>query len=102
MHWASGAVAMTGQQVEVLVGHFIQHDLLARQSLSIFRAIYDFTRARYFWKGKLWDSVRCELWVAAAVLPLLQVDLSRSWSMVLTRTDASPGGWLVCHADTTE
>jgi hypothetical protein len=89
---ASG-VSVSGEQVEVLVGHFVSECLICRPSLSIVRALYSFITDSYYKRQPLWTSCKREALMIVGVLPMLEAPLGQPWSQVATATDASPYGW---------
>ena len=84
---------VTGQQLEIIIGHFTHAMLLNRPSLSVFRAVYDFSRRYYRIPSRLWDSVRKELRIATALLPMLCADWNLEWSPEVSCSDAATNGW---------
>ena len=89
----------TVKGMERLVGHWIGTMLIARLSLSVFHAIYDWLRVH---KGstlfhRIWESVRGELAAACALLPLIRSVLSQAWWKGCYLSDASKWGGASLH-----
>jgi hypothetical protein len=89
---------MTGQELEVLLGHFTFSMLLNRPALSVFNACYSFIRRYYRVRHTLWASVYDELRMATGLLPLLEVRWGQPWSPVVGCSDATPFGYAVQEA----
>jgi len=85
-----------GKQLERLIGHLVSLSLVTRPALSIFRAAYSFIRDTYAIPVAPWDSIKQELFIAAAILPVPSAPLSRGWSGKVDATDASSTGWGIC------
>eukprot|EP00971_Amphidinium_carterae_P349654 6491135-Amphidinium_carterae.1 len=89
---------LRGRDLEKIVGHATFVLLLQRPALSILSAVYAFITKNYHVEQVLWASVRRELTLLEALLPLLWVDLRRSWSPDVRMCDASPQGYGVVRA----
>lgn len=98
MRYASSRPTRSGRQVEKLLGHYTYMALSARPLLGVFRAAYSFIRDSYEIAQAPWDSVRRELLIAAALLPLARSRLDRGWSELAVASDASSSGWGWCTA----
>ena len=89
---------MSSQQLEVVVGHLTHACVLNRPSLSVFRAVYDLIRKRYFAKCRLWPSVIREIQIVYGLLPLIVADWALSMSDRITCSDACESGYAVHQA----
>ena len=72
---------------------------MAREALSVPRALYTFIRDSYYSPQPLWHSCLHEAAIICGVLPLLQADLGAGWCSEAVATDASPSGWGECTAE---
>ena len=66
--------------------------LIHRLALATFVAVYVFAQKCGNKRARLWPSVRRELRVAVALVPLVRSDLSRLVANIVARTDASTNG----------
>jgi hypothetical protein len=96
--WAASGVRISGQQLEVLLGHYVHEALFSRPALSVFRACYSFTRDSYYTQQRLWKSACHECLVACGIFPVITAQIGRPWSDIVVATDASPTGWGICAA----
>eukprot|EP00974_Lingulodinium_polyedra_P102361 9912341-Lingulodinium_polyedra.AAC.1 len=62
------------------------------------RACYSFIRRSYRARREVWDSVKQELLIAAALLPVVRHDLCMPYCSTVVATDASSGGWGICES----
>ena len=101
---------LSSDQLRSLVGHFTWVALLRREALSVCSAVYSFIdtgdptgSAASSEQRRLWPSVRRELHLMSALLPLLSLDARRPWSPIVYCSDAEGagedhcGGWGVCY-----
>ena len=74
--------------------------LIARSSLSVFFAVYEWLRSYGGQSGehRIWDSVAGELMMAVALLPLLRANLSAAFWLGAYCSDASLWGGAVLHS----
>ncbi len=86
---------MSGDQLEVILGHFTFAFFLRRCCLSVFRSRYTFASRFKKRVGRLWNSALVELRVASALLILVDADFKLPWSPVVTVADAAPHGFAV-------
>ena len=86
---------LSGQQLEVLIGHVTHAALLNRPTLATLRACYDFIKCKYRVKCRLWSSVVRELKQFRGLIICLTVDWSLRWSNTVTCSDACPHGYAV-------
>ena len=82
--------------MQKLLGHAMTLCVLNRAGMSVFRKLYDFIEKNHS-PRKLFESERQEVLNFIGIIPLLYCDLRRSWSSVLTATDASPEGYGICQ-----
>ena len=97
LQWLARGPRVTGQQVEVLVGHYVSACNWCRDGMSVMRSLYTFIQDCYYVPTKLWASARYEAWIMACLVPLLFSDLTREWSSCVTVGDASLSGLGVCE-----
>ena len=84
--------------VETAVATFNWMALIVRLTLSIFEATYQWILENRDQKREveLPEAVRCELAAAAAILPLIQQDLTAPWNLEVMEVDASyEGGGII-------
>ena len=96
-HVAGGAY-VSGEQIEVLIGHYISEALIFRPALAVLRALYSFVTDSYHFKQPLWMSCRREALIVVGILPLFIAPLGQPWCERVVVTDASPTGWGICQA----
>ena len=92
---------VSGQAVEIMVGHCTFVGLIRRESLSCFSAVYSSIQSSYYTTTELWASVRSELWGEPTECFLgLMVTLVASWELqwngIACATDACEEGFGVC------
>lgn len=98
LKWLSRQPRVRGREVERLLGHCIHFMLLRREFLSIFRGLYDFIQQSYDRRQVLFAAAAKEARWASHLLDLCTCDLKRSWSTVVTASDASLSGIAVCRS----
>ena len=89
--------AVTGRQVEVIIGHYVAACMYCCAGLAVMRSVYDFIRDRYVWPTRLWPSVRYECEIMAGLCILLRSDLARPWLPLMYCSDASTTGYGVAE-----
>ncbi|CAK0830780.1 unnamed protein product, partial [Prorocentrum cordatum] len=89
----------TGRQVGEVAGHYAFIALAQRPMLSVFNAVYSFSRKYFSRVMKLPPSVRRELQWAAALLPLAWSDLRAPRGSMVHASDASEEGGGVCQKE---
>lgn len=93
IHWALRVGEISGRDLERLIGHAVFMALCRRKSLAILGSVYSFVAAEPTeWPRRLWCSVRRELDMLDALLPLLWQPLDAAWAEDVTMVDASPWG----------
>ena len=81
--WASG------EELQVLIGHYTWSCLLRRPLLSILQSVYKFISKAGPHRMRLWTSVRRELFHASSLLCFAFVDARRPYGEMVAATDAS-------------
>ena len=87
---------VTGQMVEVVLGHATFCALNNRMLMSIFHSCYKFIRAHYFEPVAMWDAVRREFTAFSGLMIFLRADWWRPWNSLVCCSDASTTGYGVC------
>lgn len=87
---------ISGDMLEVMLGHLVWLILGRREALSILVHCYHFVRVNGDSYVDIWPFVRKELWNLRAILPLLRANQSRPWYPIVAVSDASPYGLGVC------
>ncbi|CAE7199591.1 unnamed protein product, partial [Symbiodinium natans] len=82
--------------VEKVLGHFTFAMLLRRETLSIFKFVYQYCH-RDRPDKILWKYALKEILQASSLLPLMTANLSMPWDATLTATDSSEVGYGVCE-----
>jgi hypothetical protein len=95
VRWALRAGSrLSGKELERLVGHLVPILCLRRECLSLLHAAYVFIKtAPLARRVFLWPSVRRELQLILALLPLGVAELGRPWADKVWAVDASPQGY---------
>ncbi|CAE7560259.1 UPF1 [Symbiodinium sp. CCMP2592] len=91
----SSRPALSGEELQVIVGHMTMRALLNRGLLSILRHIYVFIQENYLVRRRLWPSVVREIEVFRGAMVLGVADLRASWDPKVYCTDACPSGYAV-------
>jgi len=86
---------LSGDQLEVLLGHFSFALLLDRCCISVFRSCFTFAKRYPRRVRRVWRSVLRELKLAASLLTLVECQFSKPWSPVVTVSDAAPSGYAI-------
>ncbi|CAK0837444.1 unnamed protein product, partial [Prorocentrum cordatum] len=89
----------TGREMRAVLGHLCFAFLLRRPCLSCIAASFAFAEAAGGEPKNLWPSVKRELLIAAAILPLVYADLGAGWLDQVVATDACDTGLGVCAAE---
>ena len=87
---------VTGQMVEVVLGHATFCALNNRMLMSIFHSCYKFIRAHYFEPVAMWEAVRREFTAFSGLMIFLRADWWRPWNSLVCCSDASTTGYGVC------
>ena len=70
---------LSGQQLEKIIGHVTFALLIRRELLSILSSVYAFIVKNYDKPTWLWASVKRELAMIVALLPLASADCRQQW-----------------------
>ena len=92
---------ITGEQLQVIVGHITVRSLLHRGLMGILRHSYTFIEQCYKQKVRLWKSVANEIWLFRALMPLGTADVFAEWDPQPLCTDACLSGYAVMEGDHT-
>jgi len=91
--------AMSGEELEVIVGHVTVRAMLHRGLLSILKHVYSFIADSYHFRQKLWPSVIKELKCFRALMVLGIAELRSTWDGQPLMTDACLTGYAVCEGN---
>ena len=80
---------MTGEELEVIVGHVMIRALLHRGLLSVLRYCYTLIRESYSCRQTSWRLVARELEIFRCLMPLCAADLRSWWDPDIFCADAS-------------
>lgn len=94
-----GRVCISGEELEVVVGHITMRALLNRNSMGILRHTYVFVRQCYHHRRRLWRSVIQELEVFRGLLPLIHANIFAPWDGEPLCTDACLSGYAVVQGE---
>ena len=86
------APALSGQELEVIIGHMTARALLHRGLMGILQHSYTFVQTHYHHRHRLWKSVLHELELFRCLMPLGQADIFAAWDGQALCTDACPSG----------
>ena len=92
---------ISGEELEVIVGHMTVRALLHRGLMGVLRHAYVFIRTTYRERQKLWPSVARELQLFRGLMPLGTADIFAEWDYSPICTDACLTGYAVmesCHS----
>ena len=89
----------SGKSRNIVIGHATFCGPVERRVLSIFHSVYKFISKCYDQVTPLWQSVRDELRVFAALVPALESDWTRSWNLVVMASDASEDGYSIVSGE---
>ena len=95
----SARPALSGEELQVIVGHMTMRSLLNRGLLSILRHIYVFIQENYLVRRSLWPSVVREIEIFRCLMVLGGADLRAGWDPRVYCTDACPSGYAVMERD---
>ncbi len=89
----------SSKEMERVVGHWVSVMILVGLYLAVVSTRYDFIRCFRSSKKRhpLWGSVKAELLVAAALLPLCIAELTARWCGYAYAVDASGWGRRLCR-----
>ena len=89
----------TGREMRAVLGHLCFAFLLRRPCLSCLAASFAFAESAGNEAKNVWPSVKRELLIAAAILPLVYADFGAGWLDQVVATDASQTGLGVCSSE---
>lgn len=84
---------VSGQVLEIVIGHATFCALTNRQLLSVFHTVYRYIRSSYYSPSILWNSVREELEAFKGLMIFLQADWWRPWNTLVSCSDSSTTGF---------
>ena len=90
---------LTGQQLEKLIGHITFAFLIRRELLSILSSAYAFISVNYYSRKWLWASVKRELSIVLALLPLANSKCFYPFDPVVYCSDACEYGHGTCRSE---
>ena len=90
---------ITGEQLQVVVGHMTVRALLHRGLMCILRHAYTFIEQSYTKKQRLWPSVAEEMEMFRNLLPIAKHNMQAPWDSFPLCTDASLSGYAVMEGD---
>lgn len=97
--WLSRRPRVRGKSVQRLLGHAVHFLMLKRELLSVFRHLYDFVTHAQDKKCRLWQGAAVEARWMSCLLTLCAADLRKSFSPLVTASDASLSGIAVCKRE---
>lgn len=84
---------VTGQVLEIVLGHATFCALTCRSLMSIFNTIYRFIQSNYYCPAVLWRTVREELVCFKGLMIYLHSDWWRGWNGMVSCSDSSTTGY---------
>ena len=91
----SSPMRISGEELQVVVGHLTMRALLHRGLLSVLRHVYVFIEQNYAKRTKLWPSVRRELEMFRCLMVLGYSNMRAPWRSEIFCTDACLTGYAV-------
>ena len=95
----SSRPAISGEELQVIIGHMTVRSLLHRGVMGILRHAYSFVESSYCRRQRLWPSVVQELELFRNLMPLAVGSLRSCWASEVLATDACPSGYAVCRTE---
>jgi hypothetical protein len=92
IEWVLRRGRLSGQQLEILVGHMTYFCMLQRGALSIFNSVYKFIRTAGARTLPLWQSVAEELRVFRSLMPLVNSRWDLPWDCTVLCYDSCEDG----------
>lgn len=90
---------ISGEQLQMVIGHITVRCLLNRGIMCILRHAYVFVEQSYTRRQRLWKSVASEMELIRALLPLAVSNMHSSWDEHPLCTDACLTGYAVMESD---
>ena len=87
--------AISGAEMQVIVGHLTIRAMLHRGLLCVLRHVYIFIEQNFSRRKRLWGCVREELWIFKNLMVLGFNNMKAQWDGRLTCTDACLSGYAV-------
>lgn len=91
--------AISGRELQVVVGHLTVRALLNRNLMGIMRHVYVFIEKNYTRRRQLWKSVLDELWLFKNLMVLGVNMMDAPWSKSMFCTDACLSGYAVMESN---
>ena len=86
---------ISGEELQVVLGHMTMRSMLNRSLLSILRHAYVFVAQCYKKRTRLWRSVALEMYLFRSLMILGEANVMAEWSTDMFCTDASLSGYAV-------
>ena len=90
--------AISGEELQKIVGHLTIRALLNRNLMGIMRHVYIFIEQNYEKRVKLWKSVALELWIFQQLMVLGINEMRAPWDPYVICTDACLTGYAVMES----
>ena len=90
---------VTGEQLQVIVGHMTVRALIHRGLMGIMRYVYIFIEQSYEKKQRLWRSVAREISMFRRLMPLAIASMKSPWDHSMICTDACLTGYAVMESN---
>lgn len=90
---------ITGEELQVVVGHMTCRALLNRNLMSILRHAYIFIEQQYTTRTRLWKSVASEMELFRVLMPIAVGDFSTPWGQHMLCSDACLSGYAVMESN---
>lgn len=90
--------AVSGEELQKIVGHLTIRALLNRNLMGIMRHVYIFIEQNYEKRVKLWKSVALELWIFQNLMVLGINEMRALWDPFVICTDACLTGYAVMES----
>lgn len=90
---------ITGEQLQVIVGHMTVRALIHRGLMGIMRYVYIFIEQSYEKKQRLWRSVAREIAMFRRLMPLAIASMKSPWDHHMICTDACLSGYAVMESN---
>eukprot|EP00972_Heterocapsa_arctica_P041483 6116623-Heterocapsa_arctica.AAC.1 len=80
LRWLESGPIVTGQQVEVLVGHFVAACMYKRAGLAVMRSLYTLISDKYLTPTRLWASCSSCMRPTPPALALASAAVLSTWA----------------------
>ena len=98
LQYLSARPVLTGEQLQVVVGHITVRSLLNRGLMGVLRRAYVFIEQSYHTRQRLWRSVAKEMDIFRGLMVLGCSDLRAAWDCQPLCTDACLSGYAVMES----